>query len=74
MGSMLDMSQPVQIDIASILKGKTGGKKPSSMLVYLLSKLLHLKEINHFLPLAKDKKNLDFFQALIEYLNVRVLV
>lgn len=74
MGSMLDMSQPVQIDIASILKGKTGGKKPSSMLVYLLSKLLHVKEINHFLTLAKDKKNLDFFQALIEYLNVRVLV
>lgn len=74
MGSMLDMSQPVQIDIASILKGKTGGKKPSSMLVYLLSKLLHVKEINHFLTLAKYKKNLDFFQALIEYLNVRVLV
>ena len=60
--------------IANIVIGKTGGKKPSSMLVYLLSKLLHVKEINHFLTLAKDKKNLDFFQALIEYLNVRVLV
>jgi putative hemolysin len=72
--SMSDTNTVLQIDVESILRAKNGGKRPPSVFVYLLTKLLYVNEINQFLSVAKDKQDLDFFHTLLEYLNVHVRV
>ncbi len=70
--TMADVNQAVQIDISAIIKAKNGGQRPSSILVYILNKFLHIKEINFFLLQNKDKKDLDFFKSLVDYLEIDV--
>jgi putative hemolysin len=41
-------------------------------IIFVIEKLLKIKEINKFLKLAGEKKNVDFIDLLFDYLNVKI--
>lgn len=65
------MSNIVQIDIDAILAAKAGKKARfvPRFLVSYLKKIVHQDEVNEFLRLNHDKKDLEFIAAFMEYFN-----
>lgn len=65
------MSNIVQIDIDAILAAKAGKKARfvPRFLVSYLKKIVHQDEVNEFLRLNHDKKDLEFIAAFMECFN-----
>lgn len=65
------MSDIIQIDIDAILAAKAGKKARfvPRFLVSYLKKIVHQDEVNEFLRLNHDKRDLEFIAAFMEYFN-----
>lgn len=65
------MSNTIQIDVDAILKAKAGNKAKyvPRFLVSYLKKIIHQEEVNEFLNTNKDKRDLDFIRAFMNYFN-----
>ncbi len=65
------MSEAIKIDIDAILAAKAGKKARyvPGFLVSYLKKIVHQDEVNHFLSLNYEKKDLEFIQAFMDYFN-----
>ncbi len=65
------MSEILQIDIDAILKAKAGKKARyvPRFLVSYLKKIVHQDEVNAFLRINHDKRDLDFIEAFMNYFN-----
>lgn len=65
------MSEVLQIDIDAILKAKAGKKARyvPRFLVSYLKKIVHQDEVNAFLRINHDKRDLDFIEAFMNYFN-----
>lgn len=65
------MSNTIQIDVDAILKAKAGNKAKyvPRFLVSYLKKIIHQDEVNEFLNTNKDKRDLDFIRAFMNYFN-----
>lgn len=65
------MSNTIQIDVDAILKAKAGNKAKyvPRFLVSYLKKIIHQDEVNVFLNTNKDKRDLDFIRAFMNYFN-----
>ncbi|MBQ7877939.1 MAG: 1-acyl-sn-glycerol-3-phosphate acyltransferase [Bacteroidaceae bacterium] len=65
------MSNTIQIDVDAILKAKAGNKAKyvPRFLVSYLKKIIHQDEVNEFLNINKDKRDLDFIRAFMSYFN-----
>lgn len=64
------------IDVDKILKEKAG-KKSSRIprfVVSYLKRIVHQEEINEFLKSVSDKSGVDFLEACMEYLDVKIEV
>lgn len=65
------MSDVLQIDIDAILAAKAGKKAryvPRFVVSYL-KKIVHQDEVNHFLRLNHDKRDLEFIDEFMKYFN-----
>lgn len=64
------------IDIDKILKDKAGKKarRIPRFLVSYLKRIVHQEEINSFLTSVADKTGVDFLEACMEYLDIRLEV
>lgn len=65
------MSDVLQIDIDAILAAKAGKKAryvPRFVVSYL-KKIVHQDELNHFLRLNHDKRDLEFIDEFMKYFN-----
>lgn len=65
------MSDVLQIDIDAILAAKAGKKAryvPRFVVSYL-KKIVHQDEVNHFLRLNHDKRDLEFIGEFMKYFN-----
>lgn len=65
------MSDVLQIDIDAILAAKAGKKAryvPRFVVSYL-KKIVHQDEVNHFLRLNNDKRDLEFIDEFMKYFN-----
>lgn len=62
------------IDIDKILKEKAGNKAKHipRFIVSYLKRIVHQEEINGFLKSAADKTGVDFLEACMEYLDVKL--
>lgn len=65
------MGDIIQIDIDAILAAKAGKKARyiPRFLVSYLKKIVHQDEVNEFLRLNHDKRDLDFIDAFMKYFN-----
>ncbi len=65
------MSDTIQIDVDAILKAKAGSKAKyvPRFLVSYLKKIIHQDEVNEFLAINKDKQDLEFIQAFMDFFN-----
>jgi len=66
--------KPLRIDIESVLKSKAPNKKVPTFLINYLKKIAHEKEMNAFLASCPEKKNLEFIEAALEFLDIKVSV
>ena len=64
----------LQIDVEAIIKSKSpkSHKKIPKFIIRYLKKILHQDEINVFLAEQKDVKNLDFVDASIIFLDMKI--
>lgn len=65
------MGDIIQIDIDAILAAKAGKKArfvPRFLISYL-KKIVHQDEVNEFLRINHDKRDLDFIDAFMKYFN-----
>ena len=64
------------IDIDKLLKEKAGdkAKKVPRFLVSYLKKIVHQDEINEFLTEVADKSGVDFLEACMEFLDIKLEV
>lgn len=58
------------IDLDKVLAAKN--IKAPRWVVKLLNRLLHVDEINHVLDLNRDKEGVDFAEATLDYLGIKV--
>ncbi len=65
------MGDIIQIDIDAILAAKAGKKAcfVPRFLVSYLKKIVHQDEVNEFLRINHDKRDLDFIDAFMKYFN-----
>ncbi len=65
------MGDIIQIDIDAILAAKAGKKARfvPRFLVSYLKKIVHQDEVNEFLRINHDKRDLDFIDAFMKYFN-----
>ncbi|MBQ7947470.1 MAG: 1-acyl-sn-glycerol-3-phosphate acyltransferase [Bacteroidaceae bacterium] len=65
------MSDIIQIDIDAILAAKAGGKARfvPRFLVSYLKKIVHQDEVNEFLRINHDKRDLEFIGEFMKYFN-----
>ena len=65
------MGDILQIDIEAILAAKAGKKARyvPRFLVNYLKKIVHQDEMNHFMRLHHEKRDLEFIGAFMEYFN-----
>lgn len=64
------------IDIDKILKEKAGSKarRVPRFVVSYLKRIVHQDEINAFLSSVSDKKGVDFLEACMDYLDIKLEV
>lgn len=62
------------IDIDKILKDKAGkkAKRVPRFLISYLKRIVHQDELNEFLTRVADKKGVDFLEACMEFLDVKL--
>ena len=65
------MDKTLQVDVEAILAAKAGKKARyvPRFLVSYLKKIIHQDEVNAFLLDNKDKRDLEFIDALMKYFN-----
>ena len=64
------------IDIDKVLKDKAGekAKKIPRFVVSFLKRIVHQDEVNAFLTRTADKSGVDFLEACMEYLDIKLEV
>lgn len=70
------MSKEKFIDVEKLIESKNPKLLkwlPGFVLRYL-KRILHQREINEFLARTKDKKNIDFCEEVVEFMNIQVEV
>lgn len=62
------------IDIDKVLKDKAGekAKKIPRFVVSFLKRIVHQDEVNAFLTRTADKSGVDFLEACMEYLDIKL--
>ena len=66
----MEEKKTTHIDLTKVLASK--GIKPRRWIVRLLSRLLHVKDINDTLDACGDKEGVEFAKAAMDYLNITV--
>ena len=67
-------NKPLLVDVEKAVQSKNNGKKPSRWVVSFLKKIVHQDEINQFLRNNPDLRGLDFIEAGLKHLNVKLQV
>jgi putative hemolysin len=62
------------VDIEKVIMSKNGGKQPSPLLVRILKKIIHEKEINQILTNSKADNGVDFVDDVLNALDVKIEV
>ena len=70
------MSEDKFIDVKRLLESKNPklAKRLPQGIVQYLKYTLHEKEVNHFLEYNRDKKNTDWCQAAVDYMDITLSV
>ena len=64
------------IDVENLIasKSKRARKWTPGFVIRYLKRIVHEKEINAFIAANKDKKNVDWCNEVVDYMNIRISV
>jgi putative hemolysin len=65
-------NEKMNINIENVLKSKAPKTNVPKFIINYLRKIVHEKELNEFFAANPGKKNLDFIEAGLKYLNVTI--